>query len=414
MYEVRFSQFLPDGSVHLSASKSLSNRALILSALSGTPGRLSNLSDAADTRALQAGIPEGDRVIDAGHGGATLRFLLAYKAITGAHCTLTGSERLRERPVATLVDALRILGARIRYVEREGCLPLRTEGFGQVGHRPVLRVRGDISSQFISALLMVAPQLAGGLLLEVTGTPVSNPYLDMTIGMMSRYGVTVKREGNMLLVPEGRYKSVDIHIESDWSAASYFYALLALSDGGRTIELPGLYADSIQGDRAVSELMEDFGIHTVFHSGGCRIEKRPLPTQPEEWHANLVDTPDLAQTFAVLCAGLGVRARIDGLQTLPAKETDRVSALNTELSKIGSAFVSAGTGADLAGFVVPGRFTDEIPVFDTWQDHRMAMSLAVLSAGRPVVIRDPLVVDKSFPGFWGALEGLGALIRPIR
>lgn len=386
----------------------------MLSALSGGGGRLTNLSDAADTQALQAGIPAGDRTIDAGHGGATLRFLLAYKAITGAHCTLTGSERLRERPISTLVDALRALGARISYVRREGCLPVRTEGFVQAGRAPSLRVRGDISSQFISALLMIAPQLDGGLTLEVTGAVVSNPYLEMTIGMMRQYGVTVRREGNRLFVPEGRYKPVDMCIESDWSAASYFYALLALSDSGRTIELPGLRVDSLQGDRVVSVLMEDLGIHTVFHSEGCRIEKRPRHSLPKDWHASLLDTPDLAQTFAVLCAGLGVPARLSGLQTLPSKETDRVSALHAELQKIGAAFVSTGTGSDLTGLVIPGQLTEGVPVFDTWQDHRMAMSLAVLSAGMPVVIREPHVVDKSFPGFWKALEGLGAVIRPIR
>ena len=398
------------GTAQLPASKSEANRALILQALAGG-GTLSNLSDAHDTqlmRRLLAAAPGTDR-LDAEDAGTVMRFLTAYLAVTGWRGQLTGTARMQERPIAVLVEALRQAGAAISYLNQEGYPPLQLAGFAAApsasAQQPLqLTVRGDISSQYISALLMVGPKLRGGLRLQLTGHVGSRPYIAMTAALMKRFGAQVTvSENHCVVVPDG-YRPTDYEVEADWSAASYWYALVALAPAGSEIELPGLRQQSLQGDQAIAGIMAHFGVETTFQTNGVRLVQRARIKDAGELTFDFAGCPDLAQTVAVVAAALGVPVEMTGLESLRIKETDRIAALQNELGKFGGTLREVGEGrfrVESAGFAVAGQ------TVATYHDHRMAMAFAPLALRGALNIEAPGVVKKSYPQFWQELARAG-------
>ncbi|QKG56938.1 3-phosphoshikimate 1-carboxyvinyltransferase [Hymenobacter sp. BRD128] len=400
------------GTAHLPASKSEANRALLLQKLAGG-GTLANLSEANDTVLMQRLLAQAAITdhLDAEDAGTVMRFLTAYLAVTGWRGTLTGAARMKQRPIAILVEALRSLGASIAYVEREGYPPLRFGGqpvAAPAGQLAELAVRGDISSQYISALLMVGPTLPGGLRLHLTGEVGSRPYIEMTIKLMRHFGATVGEVGPAVIeVQPGGYRPADYTVESDWSAASYWYALVALGPAGSATVLPGLRRASWQGDHVIQHLMRPLGVATEFLADGSGVRLTQVlmaQATPAPPVLDFTDCPDLAQTVAVVAAALGRPLRLSGLHSLRIKETDRIAALQTELRKF---------SADMPE-VEPGVFEVQAPVFQvdgqaiaTYDDHRMAMAFAPLAMRGPLLVHEPQVVRKSYPSFWRALAAVG-------
>ena len=395
------------GTAQLPASKSEANRALILRALAGG-GTLGNLSDANDTQLMQrllAEVPHAAE-LSAEDAGTVMRFLTAYLCVTGWRGRLTGTARMQERPIAVLVEALRQAGGQIDYQTKEGYPPLAFGGFHAAtsAEPTALAVRGDISSQYISALLMVGPRLPGGLRLTLTGHVGSRPYIDMTLALMRRFGARFTAEGNVLTVLPTPYQPTDYVVESDWSAASYWYALVALGAAGSEITLPGLRHASLQGDQAIAELMRLFGVETTFLPEAVHLRQVPLEPQAAAPSLDFTDCPDLAQTVAVVAAALNRPVELTGLDSLRIKETDRIAALQTELGKFGGGLRDLGAGrfrAESAGFAVRGQ------VVATYHDHRMAMAFAPLALRGPLAIEAPAVVRKSYPQFWQELAKAG-------
>ncbi|MEJ8802972.1 3-phosphoshikimate 1-carboxyvinyltransferase [Pontibacter sp. H249] len=390
-------------SIKLPASKSEANRALIISALSGASSKLYNLSEANDTQLLQRLLKSEDETIDAEDAGTVMRFLTAYYAITGQDKTLTGTARMCQRPIKVLVDALRELGASIAYLGEEGYPPLKIEAFKGSGKKH-LKVRSDISSQYISALLMVAPLLPEGLVLELEGKISSKPYINMTLSLMKHFGVEATFENSIITVPHQKYTSGSFQVESDWSAASYWYSMVALAKEA-DITLLGLKEKSFQGDSAVAEIMNHLGVYTYFTDEGVRLTKKRC-----EKHLvyDFSDCPDLAQTVVALSAALGVTLEITGLESLRIKETDRIHALQIELLSLGCKLEEITPGVFRMD---PGIISKESFVFRTYQDHRMAMAFAPLALLAPTTIQEPSVVRKSYPRFWEDLEKAGFKVK---
>lgn len=394
------------GQVRLPASKSLSNRALLIHALCPRQGTLHNVAQCDDTAAMARGLAATGGHVNVGAAGTAMRFLTAFFATReGVQVTIDGTERMRQRPIGVLVDALRQLGADISYTAREGFPPLRVTGKALAASKPV-RLAGDVSSQFVSALLMIAP-VAGGLTLELTGEVVSRPYIEMTLAMMREHGVEATASGSTITVPAGDYLPRNYHVESDWSAASYWYAFVTLLPGSR-VRLQGLQPRSLQGDAVVGVLMQGLGVRTVFDHQSALIAHIG-DTKIDGFSADFSDIPDLAQTFVVLMCALGLPFSITGLRTLRIKETDRLAALQKELKKAG---FSVEITADSIAWDGQRKNAENRPIFSTYDDHRMAMSLALLATRFPsIVIRDPQVVTKSYPLFWEQLLHLGFSIR---
>ena len=386
------------GSVNLPASKSISNRALVLRHLSQGKVQVENISDAEDTqRLLKALEDESQQVIDAGAGGTTIRFLLAALAAEGRACTLTGSERLRERPIAPLVEALNQFGARIEYTEKNGFPPVRVvQGIPKGNlHSRSMSLPADISSQFVSAMLLIAPFLEGPVSVELQGHVVSRPYLEMTVQLLRQVGVEVHQQEQAFTIAPAQ-PSGTIHVEADWSSASYFLALAAAAKKVR-IRLPGLSPTSLQGDSHLLPLLQQFGLTSHFTEEGLVVEK-VQPLQPSHLEHDLEGMPDLAQTLVVLCTLLQVPFHFTGLGTLRIKETDRLHALQQELAKLGT---RTETGPDWIASREFGPVPQQPVSVRTYHDHRMAMSFALFSALYPQVsIENPEVVSKSFPRFW--------------
>lgn len=401
------------GTAQLPASKSEANRALILQALAGG-GTLDNLSDAHDTqlmRRLLAAAP-GTNVLDAEDAGTVMRFLTAYLAVTNWRGRLTGAPRMQERPIGVLVAALRQAGASITYLNNEGYPPLELAGFAVADAATAgpteLAVRGDISSQYISALLMVGPRLPGGLRLQLTGRIGSRPYVNMTVALMQRFGADYSAEGDSLLVRPTPYRPTDYTVEADWSAASYWYSLVALAPAGSEITLPGLRQQSLQGDQAIAGIMAHFGVETTFLPDGIHLQQQPRLATTAALAFDFTDCPDLAQTVAVVAAALNVPVEMTGLESLRIKETDRIAALQTELAKFGGALREVGEGryrAESTEFVVNNQSVA------TYHDHRMAMAFAPLALRGPLAIEAPSVVKKSYPRFWKELGQSGFAIN---
>ena len=402
MQEIRIVKKLKkvEGTVYLDGSKSLSNRALILSALSQDKPEIKNLSKSKDTEILSSLLAQESNEFDAGHAGTSYRFMTAFLAFKEGTQTLTGSERMKQRPIGKLVEALNSIGANIEYLENDGFPPLKINEPSEEILNTV-KIDGNVSSQFISALLLVAPTLPKGLEIQIKEKLVSRPYVDMTLRLLHAFGVGGNFQDNIIYIAPQTIHNQGIVIESDWSAASYFYSILALAGDGKIL-LKGLQKNSWQGDSIMAEMMEIFGIQTQYMDEGIFIKRTGAP--PRKFEADFEDCPDIAQTVAVICAGLGIEAYFSGLSTLKIKETNRIEALQTELKKVGVLFEDLGN--DRYKLTGKAQF-EETPFFETYQDHRMAMAFAPLSLLHPIRIQNPNVVEKSYGNFWNDLEGLG-------
>ncbi len=411
--------------IKLPASKSISNRALILHALSGGHSLPQNLSDCDDTEVIVRALRDWPDVIDIKAAGTAMRFLTAYLSVTpGSSHTLTGTERMKHRPIKVLVDALSYLGAEIKYLGEEGFPPLRVTGHALEGG--TIEIPGDVSSQYISALLMIAPKLQEGLTLRLKGEIVSRPYIDMTLSMMKEFGAKARWRGQSTIAVEPQpYRPTPYMVEADWSAASYWFELLLLCDERHNVfQLKGLFSKSLQGDSAVQEMFKKLSVDSFCMPAmadddeprAMLIRRGRLPKR-FEW--DFTKTPDLAQTLVVTCAMKGIAFRFTGLQSLRIKETDRIAALQTELAKLGvrvevesdSVMQWAGPEAQPDGEI---PYLQPLPgtAIDTYEDHRMAMAFApaALVLGS-IDINNPEVVTKSYPTFWEELEKAGVKIE---
>ncbi len=415
--EISFSPLLR-GRITLPASKSLSARALIINALCGNDACPANLSDCDDTQVLLRALTERKTVTDIHAAGTAMRFSTAYfAAAAGEEHVITGTPRMCQRPIAILVEALRSLGADIEYAGNEGFPPLRVRGRQLEGG--TVELPANVSSQYISALLMLGPVLRHGLEIRLTGKIVSRPYIDMTLGLMKHFGACAgwADEQTLSVAPVPYRKGTDYEVEADWSAASYWYEMVALSpDAGARIELPGLLENSLQGDAEVRHFFEPLGVSTEFTGNGAVLTKREKHgKEPQDYHLDLTRQPDLAQTLTVACAMAGRPFRLTGLQSLRIKETDRIAALRRELAKL-SCHIAEANGSELSSAATaPPPPPAETVRIDTYDDHRMAMSFApcALLTGR-LRINCPEVVSKSYPGFWNDLRGIGANVSETR
>jgi 3-phosphoshikimate 1-carboxyvinyltransferase len=381
--------------IPLTGSKSECNRALIMQALSDGAVRVDNISDAADTVTLNSILSgNGPELVDIGPAGTAMRFLTAFYSVKDSEHTLTGSARMKQRPIGILVDALRTLGADIQYLEKEGFPPLKIKGPLSQKTKEV-RIKGNISSQYISALLLIAPKLEQGLNLVIEGELTSKPYVEMTLAMMEQAGIKHNWKGNVITIENQSFNKVVINVEPDWSAASYWYAIAALSEDAQLF-LPGLNGYSLQGDSIITEIMANFGISSQFKDGGVYIFKEAKKIERKIF--DFKECPDLAQTVIVCCAALGHEATFTGLETLKIKETDRVNALQTELLKIGVKLIEKNQTYKLD---CSGLDLNKKVKIATYDDHRMAMAFAPLALVMPELeIEDHLVVEKSYPDFW--------------
>lgn len=388
--------------IQLPASKSISNRALIIHALSKGGDVLSNLSDCDDTRVMIKALTEGNEVIDILAAGTAMRFLTAYLSATSGTHTITGTQRMQQRPIQLLVNALRDLGARIEYTGTEGYPPLRISGTTLSG--PEITLKGNVSSQYISALLMIGPVLKNGLHLHLTGEIISRPYIHLTLQLMKDFGASAEWvSDHSISVKPQPYHSVPFTVESDWSAASYWYQIVALSSEAE-IELTGLFHNSYQGDSRGAEVFARLGVETVFTEQGVRLRKRGVRVQRLD--EDFIDIPDLAQTFVVTCALLNIPFRFTGLQSLKIKETDRIAALKAELAKLG--YLLRDENDSILIWDGERCEPQEVPVIKTYEDHRMAMAFAPAAICCPEIsIAEPQVVSKSYPRYWEDLRQAG-------
>jgi 3-phosphoshikimate 1-carboxyvinyltransferase len=397
--------------IQLTGSKSECNRALILQALSKKVVNVENLSNAADTVTLNGILSDLDtnetdtltvKTVDVGPAGTAMRFLSAYLAAKNGNFLLTGSERMKQRPIGILTEALKKIGADISYIENEGFPPLAIKGpLNQT--QATVNIKGDVSSQYISALLMLAPTLPQGLTLEIEGELTSKPYVDMTLSMLEECGISHQWEGNAIAIANQSFKPSTLIVEPDWSAASYWYSIVALAKNAK-ISLPHLKENSLQGDSQIKSIMQIFGISTLKTSNGISFEKNQT-YQNTDQVMDLKTCPDLAQTIIVVAAALGLNMTFTGLETLKIKETDRVAALQNELAKIGVTLTEDNLlyTLDCRNLYFPKKLN-----VSTYEDHRMAMAFAPLALLiEELEIEDYNVVEKSYPYFWEDLKTIG-------
>ena len=405
-----------DATVALPASKSISNRALIIYALSGGHIMPQNLSDCDDTEVIINAIRYMPEVIDIKAAGTAMRFMTAYLSLMRGTHTLTGTERMKKRPIKILVDALRSLGAEISYLEEEGFPPLSITGTKLTGS--VLEMSGSVSSQYISAVLMIGPMLDKGFELRLTGDIISRPYIDLTLYMMNEFGADADwTSADTITIKPVPYKTREYLIENDWSGASYWYEMMALMDNpDAKLMLTGLKDGSKQGDSVARYIFSMLGVKTVFESKTSRKPQtvtitangRCLPRLEYDF----INSPDLAQTFVVTCAAKGVKFHFKGLATLKIKETDRIEALKKEMRKLGYVIESRNDSELIwDGETCEPQMEKGI---DTYEDHRMALAFApyALKSGE-IIINNPQVVTKSYPHFWESLEEVGFKIEVI-
>lgn len=409
-YQIFPPEEITDAQIKLPLSKSISNRVLMINALTGNAGIIGEVAKCDDTDAMRRALDSDSAEINIGAAGTAMRFLTAYFAMQeGRTVTVDGTERMRQRPIGVLVDALRECGADISYTQEEGYPPLRITGKRLTGGS--ITVDGTISSQYISALLMAAPLMEQGLTITLTGEPVSRPYILMTLGLMRQWGVESDFYGNTITIAPQRYSAIDFCVEADWSAASYWFEIAAFSFGD--IKLLGLEKESLQGDSRVKRLFSNFGIETEPDDEGA-LELNASPDITPRMVADLSDCPDLAQTVIVTCCVLNIPFRITGLSTLKIKETDRIAALCTELRKL-SFVIGQPDDSTLEWEGERAPVDAEVPLsIDTYDDHRMAMAFAPVALFLPgIVIRDVEVVSKSYPDFWDHLRGIGFTLEPV-
>lgn len=387
----------------ITGSKSETNRLLILKALYGNV-LLKNVSDSQDTKLLQQALQNTNSIIDVHHAGTAMRFLTAYYAIQqNNNITLLGSERMHERPIAILVDALRELGADISYVANEGFPPLSIKGRAIEGGE--LTISAEVSSQYISALLLVAPLFKKGLTLKLTGQITSLPYIEMTLELLSKIGVKSSFEGRVITVntlqPSLLSSKQTISISSDWSSASYWYSCIALSPIGTSMQLGTFLENSLQGDARLAEIYTRFGVATEYSNDTIIITKKAVHVK--KMRLSLQNTPDIAQTIAVTCLGLGVCCELNGLHTLKIKETDRLVALKNELEKFGTKIAITQDALKIQSVL---QINSQVEV-NTYQDHRMAMAFMPLALITSLTIKNAEVVEKSYPSFWKDVQLAG-------
>lgn len=385
------------------ASKSISNRVLILNALSNSNYPIGNLSDSDDTMVLKKALESNVSDFDIGAAGTSMRFLTAYLAQLPGTWTITGSERMKNRPIRILVDALNQLGAKITYPGKEGFPPLKIEGKQLKGGTVALD--GSVSSQYISALMMIAPLMEDGLTIKFTEEPTSVPYIQMTIALMRSFGVNVNWDGKQLSIPNQPYTPVPYEVEGDWSAASYWYELMSLAPAGSRIVMKGLHRPSAQGDAQGAILFRQLGVLSEETEAGNILLTKEKASPAIPFQYDFSDIPDLAQTFVVACCLGNIPFVFSGLNTLRIKETDRISALQNELKKLGYLLTDKNNVLSWNGEHCPAVDDPEIK---TYEDHRMAMSfaMAAMPLGK-ITIADPQVVNKSYPAFWSDLKKAG-------
>ncbi|WP_336616288.1 3-phosphoshikimate 1-carboxyvinyltransferase [Bacteroides acidifaciens] len=388
--------------IQLPASKSISNRALIINALAESNCTPDNLSDCDDTRVMIKALTQDEETIDIMAAGTAMRFLTAYLSVTPGERIITGTTRMQQRPIQILVNALRELGAEINYINNEGFPPLRIKGTELKGNE--ITLKGNVSSQYISALLMIAPALKNGIVLHLSGEIISRPYINLTLQLMQDFGAKAAwTSSDSISVAPQPYTSIPFTVESDWSAASYWYQIAALSPKTE-IELLGLFRNSYQGDSRGAEVFSRLGITTEFTTKGVKLKK--TGKAPKRLEEDFIDIPDLAQTFVVTCALMNIPFRFTGLQSLKIKETDRIAALRNELKKLG--YLIEEENDSVLMWNGERCEPEETPVIATYEDHRMAMAFAPAIICHPTMqIADPQVVTKSYPGYWKDLKQAG-------
>jgi 3-phosphoshikimate 1-carboxyvinyltransferase len=393
-------------SIQLGGSKSISNRLLILNALFNNQIKLKNISDAEDTDLLQKALANpNEKVVDIHHAGTAMRFLTSYLSLQNEEKILTGSERMKQRPIGILVEALRSMGISIEYMENEGFPPLKI--LPSIFKTNKVQIQANTSSQFITSLLLIGSKLPKGLELELIGKITSLPYLEMTLTMLKQLGIDANRIENIINIqPKNDFNPQNFTIESDWSSASYHYSIAAIADTCE-LEISYLFKDSLQGDRRIADIyLENFGVKTEFKNEKVFLTKIQDFKYPEKIELNLNDCPDVAQTIAVTSTALKIPTLLTGLETLKIKETDRIIALYNELKKCGAESIPTDSSLELIKF----NEITTIPYINTYNDHRMAMAFAPLALKHTIEFENPNVVEKSYPKFWKDMEVLEGLI----
>ena len=393
--------------IKISGSKSETNRLLLLQALYPNI-TLENVSSSDDSKVMilalnnSQGTTNNSQLIDIHHAGTAMRFLTAYFSMQeGSQVILTGSSRMKERPIKILVEALQQLGAEITYEENEGFPPIKIMGKKITQNKVALPA--NVSSQYISALLLIAPKLENGLEITLVGEITSVPYIKMTLSLLHDLGIESSFiENKISVLPEFVIRNFKFVIESDWSSASYFYSIIALSDIGTQITLSSYKQNSLQGDSVLAEIYKDFGVETTFEDNQIHLRK-DKKCQLATVNYQLNNAPDIAQTIAVTCFGLGIGCQLTGLHTLKIKETDRLEALQVELSKLGATISVTNESLTLES---SSKINPNI-IIKTYQDHRMAMAFAPLALKTSIIIEDAEVVSKSYPSFWSDLQSIG-------
>jgi len=388
--------------INITGSKSESNRLLLLQALFSNI-EIDNLSNSDDSIVMSEALTTTSNMINIHHAGTAMRFLTAYFATqNGREVVLTGSERMKERPIKILVDALQSLGADISYLESEGFPPLKIKGKTLSQNKTCLKA--SVSSQYISALLLIAPRLENGLELTLEGEITSVPYINMTLSLLNEVGIETSFKKQVIKVAkQSKVNNQKLVIESDWSSASYFYSIVALSPVGTEISLSSYKKNSLQGDSVLAEIYKQFGVETRFNTNEIVLHKSEIVSGQSSVKLNLANTPDIAQTITVTCLGLGLECELTGLHTLKIKETDRLLALKTEIEKLGG---DISISNDSLWLKPLNTIKSHIRI-DTYNDHRMALAFAPLALKTSIVINDAEVVSKSYPSFWEDLKSIG-------
>lgn len=407
---------IQNATIAITGSKSETNRLLLLQALYPNIS-IENASNSDDSEVMVDAlqklkiINQRSLIIEVHHAGTAMRFLTAFFAIQeGAEVILTGSSRMQERPIQILVDALNQLGAEITYIEKEGFSPIKIVGKKLIQSK--VSLPANVSSQFVSALLLIAPKLENGLELTLEGAITSRPYIQMTLDLLGEIGVETSFVNNSIKIhPKPFIESLkSIHVESDWSSASYIYSIVALSEIGTEITLSNFKKNSLQGDSVLVEIYKNFGVETVFNSDNSIKISKSSNFIPDTINFNLISSPDIAQTIAVTCFGLGIECKLTGLHTLKIKETDRLEALKNELTLLGASVQITEDSISIQGF--PNIELNNA-IIKTYQDHRMAMAFAPLAIKMPLTIANADVVSKSYPVFWSDLKILGFQVTEI-
>lgn len=394
-------------SITITGSKSESNRLLLLQALYPEIS-IENLSNSDDSEVMQMALNTSETTIDIHHAGTAMRFLTAYFASQdGREIVLTGSQRMKERPIQILVEALEQLGADIAYMENEGCPPLKIKG--KILKKDKVKLKANVSSQYISALLLIAPKLENGLELTLEGTITSIPYIKMTLSLLDEIGVESSFTGNVIKVkPKTKINQpITLVVESDWSSASYYYSIVAMSPIETVITLSSYKKHSLQGDSVLAEIYKSFGVSTTFSNNTITLKKVSNTVSDFVFEYDLSNAPDIAQTIAVTCLGLGLECQLSGLHTLKIKETDRLEALKSEIEKFGAKVEITDNSLHLFA----SNQLKNNPSIATYNDHRMAMAFAPLALKTNLQIQGANVVSKSYPSFWEDLKALGFQIK---